>query len=98
MANVIKETRKKYGLYLDEYDAGSVDITDDYLAEDIVPENVLATLLVYVTENSFIKLNDEDEEIFLPKEIWTPIGIVVIKFNIKTDTADNAKVHWQGWY
>ena len=96
--DAIGKGRKKYGLFLNEYDSGDIDITDDYLANDEEPDNKLATLLLYPTEDSLIKLNGEDDEIYLPKEIWTPIGIMIESFNLKTVTEATGKVYWQGWF
>jgi len=91
----LRETKKQWGLYLDEYDAGSESITTDYLVEDVVPEQPLINALLYVDVDSVAKFNGSEKEIFLLAESWTPIIFRVTSLNVKT-LEGSGTVRWQG--
>ena len=97
MSDFTYEFRKKWGLYLDSYDSGSEDLTESFLAEKVVMDNSLISLLLYPDTDSLIILNGSDKEIFLPADTWTPLGFKVDSFNIKAITG-TGKLYWQGWY
>ena len=91
----LRETRKQWGLYLDEYDAGSESITTDYLVADVVPAEPLINALLYVDVASVAKFNESTKEIYLPAEAWTPIIFRVTSSNVKV-LEGTGTVRWQG--
>ena len=79
------------------YDAGSVDVSSEGVKVDIGLD--VRQLLIYPMVDSFVSLNGSTKEIFLPKNMWTPITIskswVLENFTVKSQEA--GKVYWQGW-
>lgn len=59
--------------------------------------NSVFQLLVYTTEPCYIKLNDNENEIFLFGNMWMPLSLSTKKFTIRT-VAGETEVHWQGWF
>lgn len=80
------------------YDAGSGDVTTT--GNKIQLEMDISQLLIYPTVDSFVSLNDSTtKEIFLPKNMWTPISIsrnfACKNFTVKSQ--ETGKIYWQGW-
>ncbi len=91
----LRETRKQWGLYLDEYDAGSESTTIDYLVADVELANPLINALMYVDVDSLAKFNGSTKEVFLPATTVTPIIFRVTSFNVKA-IEGTGTVRWQG--
>lgn len=80
------------------YDSGSADV--DSTGAKIEVELEIFQLLIYPTVDSFVSLNDSTtKEIFLPKNMWTPISIsrnFACK-NFTVTSQETGKIYWQGW-
>lgn len=84
--------------YVKAYDAGSGTV--DPSGVKIEVELEIFQLLIYPTVDSFVSLNDSTtKEIFLPKNMWTPISIsrnfACKNFIVKSQEA--GEIYWQGW-
>ena len=80
-----------------QYDAGTLEV--DNISQVIEPDMAIRHLLIYPKDDCFVTLNDSKKEIFIPKNMWTPISasssFLCDKFTIKTATSCIA--YWQGW-
>jgi hypothetical protein len=76
-----------------DYDAGTIDVTTSN--QVVTPDSQLQQLLIYPTVECTVKIGDSTKEIFLPKDVWTPISVLCAKFTIKGSAS--GKVYWQGW-
>lgn len=83
--------------YIGAYDAGSIDVSS--VGVKVGLELEVRQLLIYPTVDSFVTLNDFTKQIFLPKNMWTPITVsnswVLGSFTVISQEA--GKIHWQGW-
>jgi len=79
------------------YDAGMLEVTNTPTNKTM--DIAVRQLLIYPTENCFVTLNGSTKEIFVPKNMWTPICVssyyLCYSFTIKTETTCTA--YWQGW-
>ena len=82
---------------LTAYDSGSESTTTAFLGEDVTPDSPCKQLLIYVTADSLAKFNESAKEVFLPADVWTPIGFIVDNFNVKTIEGEGV-AYWQGWF
>jgi len=77
------------------YLSGEINVT---VSEEVVELTTgVSQLLIYTTEPCYIKLNDNDNEIFLSGNMWMPLSLSVKTFSIRTVSGE-AVAHWQGWY
>ena len=79
------------------YDAGKLEVSNIFT--NVTLDMVIRQLLIYPTEDCFVTLNESTKEIFVPKNMWTPICVssyfLCSSFAIKTETTCTA--YWQGW-
>lgn len=76
------------------YDAGS-EVFADVGSAEVELDVQAQQLLLYPTEECFVKLNASEKEIYVPKGSWTPVSVLVDSFTIRATAA--CTVHWQGW-
>jgi len=81
--------------YFNEYDAGNKTVTTEY--SEIVLAQEIQQLFIYPKVDCLIKINGSTKEIFLPKEIWTPILLRITSMTIK-GVSEGGTVYWQGWF
>jgi len=80
------------------YDAGSADV--GLTPVKIEVESGVTQLLIYPTVDASVSLNDKiTKEIFLPKNMWTPISISrnFACTNFVVTAQATGKMYWQGW-
>jgi hypothetical protein len=46
--------------------------------------------------DSYIKINENTKQIYLPANCWTPISIATKVFSV-TPITGAVTIHWQGW-
>ena len=78
-----------------EYAADKVTLEENTSVTTELDETA-QQLLFYPAEDSYVKLNENEDEIFLPGEQWTPVSVLTVKFTLESSTAGD--VHWQAWF
>ena len=92
--HVVRTRANTASSYFNDYDAGTETVTTEYGEIELAAQ--VQQLFFYPKVDCFVKINGSTKEIFVPKDIWTPILLRVDSILIKASTTGGT-VYWQGW-